>query len=53
MHHISLPSLHNYNLKVHYFICQGWEHKDNNFLLLFLNFDTVLQSSTPKKIANI
>ena len=27
--------------------------QDNNFLFLFLNFDTALQNSTPKKFAHI
>ena len=35
--------------------CRGQEQSliDNNFLFLFLNFDTVLNNSTPKKFANI
>ena len=27
--------------------------QNNNFLFRFLNFDTILQNSTPKKFANI
>ena len=46
--YISLPSLHDYNVKVPKFtFCRRREH---NFLFLFLNFDTVLQNSTLKKL---
>ena len=39
----SLPSLHDYNVKLLNFkFGQGREQKDNNFLFLFLNFDAVL-----------
>ena len=31
----------------------GRERHDNDFLFLFLNFDTVLKNSTPEKITNI
>ena len=44
------------NVKVPNFtFCRGQEQSliDNNFLFLFLNFDTVLNNSTPKKFANI
>ena len=41
--YISLPSLHDYNVKMPNFtFCEGREQKDNNFLFLFLNFDAVL-----------
>ena len=39
--YISLPSPHNYNVKVPNFrFCRELE-RDNDFLFLFLNFDTV------------
>ena len=37
---------HDYNVTVPNFT----ETQDNNFLFLFLNFDTVLQNSTPKNL---
>ena len=41
--YISLPSLHDYNVKLPNFsFCRGREQTDNNFLFLFLNFDAVL-----------
>ena len=41
--YISLPSLHDYNVKLPNFsFCRGWEQTDNNFLFLFLNFDALL-----------
>ena len=52
--HISMPSLHDYNVKVPNFrFYRGPVTQDNNFLFLYLNFDTVLQNSTPKKFAHI
>ena len=52
--YISQPSLHDYNLKVspfHVLLRTGTQ--DNNFLFLFLDFDTVVQNPTPKKFASI
>ena len=56
MHHaffyISLPSLHDYYVKVPNFtFCRGREQK-NDFLFLFL-FDTVFYNSTPEKFGSI
>ena len=40
--YISLTSLHDYNVKVpKSTFCRGREH-NNNFLFIFLNFDTVV-----------
>ena len=39
--------------KIPNFTVFGGRTQDNNFLFLFLNFDTVFQSSTPENIANI
>ena len=51
--YISLPSLHDYNVKLPQFhVLSRTGTKDNNFLFLFLNFDAVL-FSTPKKFAKI
>ena len=55
--YISLPSLHDYNVKMPKFTPPPPKAKagtqDSHFLFLFLNFDTVLQNSTLKKIANV
>ena len=41
--YISLPSLHDYNVKLpDVSFCQEREQTDNNFLFLFLNFDALL-----------
>ena len=41
--YISLPSLHDYNVKLPQFhVLSRTGTKDNNFLFLFLNFDAVL-----------
>jgi len=50
--YISLPSLHNYDVKMPATFCGGRE-QDNDPFFLFLNFDTVFKNSTPEKIANI
>ena len=39
------------NAPIH--VLSGTVAQENNFLFVFLNFDTVLWNSTPKKIANI
>ena len=57
MHHsflyISLPSLHDDNVKVPNFkFCGGRKRKKTTFFF-FLNFDTVFKNSTPEKFANI
>ena len=45
--YISLPSLHDYD------VFGGREHIRQLFSFSIVNLDTVLQSSTPEKIANI
>ena len=41
--YISLPSLHDYNVKLPNFtFCRGRGTEDNDFLFPFLNFDAVL-----------
>ena len=47
MHHaflyVSLPSLHDYDVKLPNFTFYGGhEHIDNHFLFVFVNLDTVL-----------
>ena len=50
--YISLPSLHDYHLKRPKFtFCRGREQK--LFRFPFLNFDAVLENSTPKNFASI
>ena len=45
-------SLHEYNAKMPNFtFCRRREDKTTIFLSLFLNFDTILKNSTPKKFA--
>ena len=52
--YISLPSLHDYDVKMPNFTSLSRTGtQDNDFLFLFLNFDTVFQNSTPEKFANI
>ena len=51
--YISLPSLHNYDVKLPSFsFNEGRERQDKDFLFLFLNFDTVVES-TPEEFPNI
>ena len=50
--YISLPSLHDYDVKMPATFCGGRE-QDKDPFFLFLNFDTVFKNSTPEKIANI
>ena len=51
--HISLLSLHDYNVNAYFHVLSRTGTQDNNFLFLFLNFDTVLWNPTPKTFANV
>ena len=58
MHHaflnISLPSLHDYDVKMPIFtFLRECEHKTLTLFFLFLSFDTVFWNSTPEETANI
>ena len=51
--HISLPSLHDYDVKLPSFsFNEGRERQDKYFLFLFLNCDTVAES-TPEEFPTI
>ena len=51
--YISLPSLHDYDVKIPNFsFCEGREH-GNGFLLLFLNFDTVSEFNSRKNCQDL
>ena len=52
--YISLPSLHDYDIKLPNFtFSRRTGSHDNVFLFLFVNLDTLLKNSTLEKIANI